>query len=144
MPKLSLADLVKDKRTALGLSLRDVAQAAGISHSLVSRIERNEVRVPGLAVLQALSGVLEIELDKLLMAAGIKPEASLRVVPDVQALALASELSSDPMLGRFVRAWRRLPDRDRERLARVAADLADLQANEAASRNLETVEQRNP
>lgn len=56
---------VRDHRDAAGLSARELAQAAGVSPSLISQIERNRTS-PSVATLYALARALDVSLDHLL------------------------------------------------------------------------------
>lgn len=53
--------LLSEKRIALGLSMKAVADRAGVSHTMVSRIERG-LRSPTLDMLLRISFAMEIEL----------------------------------------------------------------------------------
>jgi transcriptional regulator with XRE-family HTH domain/quercetin dioxygenase-like cupin family protein len=56
---------VRDHRDAAGLSARELAEAAGVSPSLISQIERNRTS-PSVATLYALARALDVSLDDLL------------------------------------------------------------------------------
>lgn len=64
-------------REKQGLTLKDVAERAGVSESLVSQIERNRVS-PAIDTLLALVEVLEIDLEYLF--AEFKREGAVQVV----------------------------------------------------------------
>ncbi len=55
---------IKAARKKRGLSLRALAQAAGMNPSLLSRIESGEVANPGIATIERLCRVLEIEIGE--------------------------------------------------------------------------------
>ena len=57
----SVARLLRKKREALGLSMNVVATHAGLSHTMVSRVER-ELRKPTLDTLLRITGAMGIEL----------------------------------------------------------------------------------
>lgn len=57
----SVVRLLREKRIALGLSMNAVATRAGLSHTMVSRVER-ELRKPTLDTLLRISGAMEIDL----------------------------------------------------------------------------------
>lgn len=57
----SVARLLREKRVALGLSMNTVATRAGLSHTMVSRVER-ELRKPTLDTLLRITGAMGIEL----------------------------------------------------------------------------------
>lgn len=52
-------------RANRGLSLRAVAQAAGMSPSLLSRIESGQVPNPGIETVERICRVLEIEIGEI-------------------------------------------------------------------------------
>lgn len=53
--------LVRDKREALGLSMNEVAAKAGLSHTMISRVER-ELRKPTLDTLLRITQAMGVEL----------------------------------------------------------------------------------
>ncbi len=53
--------LVRDKRIALGLSMNAVAKRAGLSHTMISRVER-ELRHPTLEALLRITTAMNVEL----------------------------------------------------------------------------------
>lgn len=60
--------LLREKREALGLSMNAVAQRAGLSHTMISRVER-ELRRPTLDTLLRITEAMDIELWPLLKKA---------------------------------------------------------------------------
>ena len=64
----SVARLLRKKREALGLSMNVVASRAGLSHTMVSRVER-ELRKPTLDTLLRITGAMGIELWPLIKRA---------------------------------------------------------------------------
>lgn len=52
--------LLRDARLDQGLSIRDVADRAGISHTLISRAERME-RIPGIITMRRWVRALELD-----------------------------------------------------------------------------------
>jgi transcriptional regulator with XRE-family HTH domain len=65
--------LLREKREKRGLSMNVVAQRSGLSHSIVSLIER-DLRNPTLDALLRIAEALEIDLGKLITRA--RKEAS--------------------------------------------------------------------
>lgn len=53
--------LLRQKREALGLSMNAVAARAGLSHTMISRVER-ELRKPTLDTLLRITGAMGIDL----------------------------------------------------------------------------------
>jgi len=87
MPALALGIWLKDLRDRRDLTLRDVAQRAGVDHAYISRLETGEKESPSDEV-----------IDKLVAALG----ASRR---DAKILKVfVSNRSADPALAEFVRA----------------------------------------
>ena len=64
----SVARLLRQKREALGLSMNVVAKRAGLSHSMISRVE-HELRNPTLDTLLRIAGAMEIDLWPLIKKA---------------------------------------------------------------------------
>ena len=56
---------IKAVRKKRGLSLRAVAQAAGMNPSLLSRIESGEVPNPGIATVDRLCRVLGVDIGEI-------------------------------------------------------------------------------
>jgi transcriptional regulator with XRE-family HTH domain len=66
----SLGDYLKEQRTASRLSLRQLADMAGVSNPYLSQIERG-LRKPSAEVLQQLAKALRISAEQLYVRAGI-------------------------------------------------------------------------
>ena len=66
----SLGDYVKQQRVAAHLSLRQLADLAGVSNPYLSQIERG-LRRPSAQVLQQLAKALRISAEQLYVRAGI-------------------------------------------------------------------------
>jgi transcriptional regulator with XRE-family HTH domain len=62
--KYSFGEKIRAVRDRRGLTLREVAEHAGVSESLVSQIERNRVS-PALDTLLAIADVLDLDLEYL-------------------------------------------------------------------------------
>jgi len=69
MPASGIGARLRDARTQRGLSLRSVAQALGVSASLVSQVETGKTQ-PSVSTLYAIANHLGVSLDELL---GITP-----------------------------------------------------------------------
>lgn len=80
----SLGDFIAMQRRAAELSLRQLAERAGISNPYISQIERG-LRKPSAEVLQALAQALQVSARTLYSYAGIDPadEAGPTSVPGV-------------------------------------------------------------
>jgi transcriptional regulator with XRE-family HTH domain len=66
----SLGDYLKEQRLAAQLSLRQLAEQAGVSNPYLSQIERG-LRRPSAEVLQQISKALRISSEQLYIRAGI-------------------------------------------------------------------------
>ena len=66
----SLGDYLKEQRTASRLSLRQLAEQAGVSNPYLSQIERG-LRKPSADVLQQIARALRISAEQLYIRAGI-------------------------------------------------------------------------
>ena len=72
----SLGDYLKEQRVAARLSLRQLAEQAGVSNPYLSQIERG-LRKPSADVLQQIAKALRISAEQLYLRAGIiSPEVS--------------------------------------------------------------------
>jgi len=80
----SLGDFIASQRRAAELSLRQLAERAGISNPYISQIERG-LRKPSAEVLQSLAQALQVSARTLYSYAGIDPsdEAGPTSVPGV-------------------------------------------------------------
>lgn len=77
----SVARLLREKRESLGLSMNFVATRAGLSHSMVSRVER-ELRKPTLDTLLRITGAMGIDLWPLIKKAeGAHTEEKRPAIP---------------------------------------------------------------
>ncbi len=66
----TLGDYLREQRTAAQLSLRQLAEQAGVSNPYLSQIERG-LRRPSAEVLQQLAKALRISAEQLYLRAGI-------------------------------------------------------------------------
>lgn len=70
----SLGDYLRDQRLAARLSLRQLAEQAGVSNPYLSQIERG-LRKPSADVLQQIAKALRISAEQLYIRAGmVRPE----------------------------------------------------------------------
>ncbi|MBO9578354.1 MAG: helix-turn-helix domain-containing protein [Microbacteriaceae bacterium] len=77
-PATSIGARLRDARTERGLSLRSVAQALGVSASLVSQVETGKTQ-PSVSTLYAIANHLGVSLDELLGIAptGVRPAPAM-------------------------------------------------------------------
>ena len=88
---VSLGEFIASQRRSAELSLRQLAERAGISNPYISQIERG-LRKPSAEVLQSLAGALSVSASTLYTYAGI-PE------PDDEASGgVAQAIERDPKL----------------------------------------------
>ncbi len=100
MSKLPLPDLgayLREQRESAQLSLRQLAEVAGVSNPYLSQIERGLKR-PSAEILQQIAKGLEVSAESLYVRAGILDER----VPDVGAGSprtdVLSAIAADPVL----------------------------------------------
>ena len=84
-----VGEFIRERRLAKGLSKRQLAEKAGISHSEVHRIENGERQNPSVPMLVALADALGIPQDDILVLAGYKKDDNNiplieRVFPDLK------------------------------------------------------------
>jgi len=63
-----LVELLREERLLQKLSLNEVATRSGLSHAMVSRVEKRE-RLPTIDTLLRITGAMGIDLSKLLSKA---------------------------------------------------------------------------
>lgn len=83
----SLGDYLKEQRQSAQLSLRQLAEQAGVSNPYLSQIERG-LRKPSAEVLQQIAKALRISAEQLYVRAGILDPAE-RAVGSVEVAVLA-------------------------------------------------------
>ncbi len=71
---MTFGAFIRDRRAALGISLRVAAQKLGVDAAHLSRVEAGKVPVSE-QLIHRLAGVLECEADELLLLAGRLPES---------------------------------------------------------------------
>ena len=87
----SLGDYLREQRVSSRLSLRQLAEQAGVSNPYLSQIERG-LRKPSAEILQQLAKGLRISAEQLYMHAGILDER------DDSGQEFAAVVMSDPKL----------------------------------------------
>lgn len=86
----NLGDYLREQRVATGVSLRQLAEQAGVSNPYLSQIERG-LRRPSAEVLQQLAKALRISAEQLYAQAGI-------VHPHSEAGSVELAILADPVL----------------------------------------------
>ena len=83
----SLGDYLREQRVASRLSLRQLAEQAGVSNPYLSQIERG-LRKPSAEVLQQIAKALRISAEQLYIRAGIvSPTAGTTTTVELAVLA---------------------------------------------------------
>jgi transcriptional regulator with XRE-family HTH domain len=85
----SLATEIRERRRHLGLSLEALSARAGVSRSMISKVERGEA-VPSTVVLSRLAEALGTTFAQLMMPA---PEREILVIPRAHQPVLRDEAS---------------------------------------------------
>jgi transcriptional regulator with XRE-family HTH domain len=90
----SLGDYLREQRQAAKLSLRQLAELAGVSNPYLSQIERG-LKKPSAEILQQLAKGLEVSAESLYVRAGILDErhGHTAEVPETRAA-----ITADPRL----------------------------------------------
>lgn len=104
----TLGEYLKEQRTSSHLSLRQLADQAGVSNPYLSQIERG-LRKPSADVLQQLAKALRISAEQLYIRAGI-------LSPDAAPSSVENAVLADP----------HLTDRQRQSLLDVYASFLAL------------------
>jgi transcriptional regulator with XRE-family HTH domain len=89
----SLGDFIRKQRAMQEMSLRQLAQVAGISNPYLSQIERG-LREPSEKVLESMARALEISADTLYEQAGIATDAD----DEEDEPAVVAAINADPQL----------------------------------------------
>jgi transcriptional regulator with XRE-family HTH domain len=96
MPQSRLGLRLREVREMKKLSLKAVAEPAGISATYLQKLERDEVKAPSPHILFALSEVLKIPYSNLMELAGyVIPASGERTEGSLLAYALSSEELTD-------------------------------------------------
>jgi transcriptional regulator with XRE-family HTH domain len=92
---LDLGVFIREQRRIAELSVRRLAELAGVSNPYLSQIERG-LRKPSAEILQQIAKALEISSETLYVRAGILDEDFVAVPSDVEAtIRRAPELSEE-------------------------------------------------
>jgi transcriptional regulator with XRE-family HTH domain len=81
----TLGRTLKSIREKVSLTLREVEESTGISNAYLSQLENDKIKKPSASVLYKLADVYKVDLNVLLMAAGII-ETNPNANPDVSEL----------------------------------------------------------
>jgi transcriptional regulator with XRE-family HTH domain len=86
--QMTLGSFLKQRRELMMLTLRQVEEAIGISNAYLSQLENNKIKKPSLNFLYKLGNLYGVELDDLLVAAGIVHRQDLSGSSNVRPLTL--------------------------------------------------------
>ena len=67
----TLGETLKRARSKIKLTLRQIEETSGISNAYLSQLENDKIKMPSANILYRISTIYEIELNDLLIAAGI-------------------------------------------------------------------------
>lgn len=90
----SLGQTLKEARELNCLTQRQVEEAIGISNAYLSLLENDKIKKPSANVLYKLSSIYKIDLDTLLIAAGIIETTATPQDTLLNQLAFSSEILS--------------------------------------------------
>ncbi len=92
---LDVGAFIREQRRMAELSVRRLAELAGVSNPYLSQIERG-LRKPSADILQQIAKALEISSETLYVQAGILDEDHIAPASDVEgAIRRANELSAE-------------------------------------------------
>ena len=95
----TLGRVLKNSRKNLGLTLRQIEEASGISNAYLSQLENDKIKKPSANILYRISELYKIELKELLYAARIiqnAPQKADKINLDfVQKIAYSAESLDD-------------------------------------------------
>ncbi len=98
---MAFGEVLRQLRSARGVSQAAVAAGAGMDRSYVNRIEAGERGAPALPAVEALIGALQLspaEGDRLMAAAGLLPRALRALGPDDPTILLLAQRLTDGAL----------------------------------------------
>jgi transcriptional regulator with XRE-family HTH domain len=106
---------IREQRGAVGMSLRNLAKAAGVSNPYLSQIERG-LRRPSADILNAIAKALRISAETLYVKAGILDDR--KAAEDVQAAILADRSITERQKQVLVQIYASFRDETEARRAR--------------------------
>ena len=87
----SLGFILKDQRILMNLTLRQVETLTKISNAYLSQLENNRIKNPSVSVLSKLSSFYRVDLQNLLITAGILKEKGAKKSKPISGFALSSD-----------------------------------------------------
>jgi len=105
----TLGQTLKESRELISLTLRQVEEAVGISNAYLSQLENDKIKKPSADVLYKLSHLYKIEMETLLIAAGIvieDPKAKIGILKTINAKTKLTQKEEQQLLEylRFLRS----------------------------------------
>jgi len=103
----ALGALLRDRRQAAGLSLRELAERADVSNAYLSQLERG-LHEPSLGVLRAVTAALGLDLGTVLAGAGLldAPTEGAGGVRETEAAILRDAELSEPQRAALLSVYR--------------------------------------
>jgi len=103
----ALGAVLRDRRQAAGLSLRELAERADVSNAYLSQLERG-LHEPSLGVLRAVTAALGLDLGTVLAGAGLleAPTARADGVRETEAAILRDPELSEPQRAALLSVYR--------------------------------------
>ena len=86
---MTLGKTLKGARENIPLTLRQVEDITGISNPYLSLLENDKIKKPSASVLYKLAAAYKIELNSLLMAAGIIQYKEEAPMPEINSAAFS-------------------------------------------------------
>ncbi len=117
-PRGGFGGYLHELRVERGLTIRQLAAAAGVHHTYISKLERGDRQAPDEAVVEALAAALAAtpaQLDQLRWRAGLAPRGAGAPGQDDPTLTLVAEALADASL----------PAAERDRLRRAIASVVE-------------------
>jgi transcriptional regulator with XRE-family HTH domain len=107
----AIGSYIREQREQAKISLRQLAQAAGVSNPYLSQIERG-LHEPSVRVLKAIATALNLSAETLLAQAGLLDESDLRpdAVPTVEDAVRADPRLNDDQRRALLSVYRSFLD----------------------------------
>lgn len=87
----SLGSILKKSRELIGLTLRQVEEATGISNAYLSQLENDKIKKPSANILYKLSNIYGVGINELLAASGIIEKQTSERRKLLNTIALSAE-----------------------------------------------------
>ena len=87
----TLGETLKEARDIAGFTLKQVEESTGISNAYLSQVENGKILKPSANVLHKLSKVYNIDLENLLVAAGVIQETNAPKTNILNSVAFSAD-----------------------------------------------------